>query len=317
MKYAFIINPASGKKHHEEDVLPKVERLKEKHPDADIRYYFTRGEQDATVLAGQIAAEAAPEEVVVFACGGDGTIQEVANGLYGNDNAILGIFPCGSGNDFVRTLGGDARARSRFLDLEKQLEGTIDAVDMMKLSYEENGQTASRIVVNGINIGFDGNTAIKARDMRRTMGVPGSMSYGAALAVTFIGKKGESLRISADGEQLFEGPLLLATASNGAFCGGGFKSCPRADLNDGLLELMIIKDIKRRQFPALLPKYLKGEIFEVRNVEDFTCYAQAKTIVIEPMTGPTMAFVADGEVMETGRLTVEVLPEAMKVLCCE
>lgn len=315
MKYAFIINPMSGKKHHDADVVPKVEKLMEDYPEHEIKYFFTQGMQDATVLADQIAREAAPEEVVVFACGGDGTIQEVANGLYGNDNAILAIYPCGSGNDFVRTLGGDANAKPRFLDLDNQMKGTVDAVDILRLSYEENGETVSRIVMNGINIGFDGNTAITARDMRKSIGIPGSMSYGAALAVNFVGKKGGNVHIIADGEEFYHGPLLLVTASNGAFCGGGFQSCPRADLNDGLAELLVIKDIKRRQFPALLPKYLKGQIFEVKNIEEFTNYTQAKRIEIEPLSGDTMSFVADGEIMTTGRIIIETLPEALKVLC--
>ena len=104
MKYAFIVNPASGK-GSKDSIVQKIKDIMEASS-KDVSIYYTRGEKDATVLADMIATEAGDEQVVIFACGGDGTINEVANGIIGHENAVLGVVPVGSGNDYVRELGG-------------------------------------------------------------------------------------------------------------------------------------------------------------------------------------------------------------------
>lgn len=311
MRYAYIINPASGQGKHDQGVLAEIKSLQERSEE-DIRYYFTEGQMDAAVLADAIAKEAAPEEVAIIACGGDGTIQEVANGLYGNDNAILGIYPCGSGNDFIRELGGRNSA-ARYLSVENQLRGVPKQIDLMRLSYENDGKPESRLIVNGINIGLDGNTAIMAHDLKSLPLVSGSFSYLLALLINFAGKKCQNLKVTADGEQINDGPLLLATVANGGYCGGGFNSCPYADLSDGKAEVLAIKDIPRRRFLALAPKYQKGKIFEVKGIEKLAIYRQAKKINIKPATG-VMKYVADGEVFKTDSIDIEVVENAIRVL---
>ena len=99
MKYAFLVNPASGQGKHDKGIVAEVEDLIKGNPNRDIKLYYTRAEKDATYLAGLLAEESSMknEEIVIFACGGDGTVQEVANGIYGHENAILGVIPVGSG----------------------------------------------------------------------------------------------------------------------------------------------------------------------------------------------------------------------------
>ena len=317
MKYAFIVNPKSGQGKQRQYLEPKINKLIEDNPDKDIKTYYTRGEKDATLLADLIAKEA-DDEVVVFACGGDGTLQEIANGLVGHENAAMGVVPVGSGNDFVRTLGSDAKAAEKYLDLQKQLDAPIKKIDLIKLTWEENGSEKFAYINNGINIGFDGYTAILAHEYKKLPAVSGTGSYILALAKTLIEKKGENLRIVADGKEFFNGPMLLATASNGAYCGGGFMSCPNANLNDGLLELFIANDLSRTKFLKIVPKYKSGNIFDVPN-EDNTIYkyTQAKKIEITPNTAETMKFVGDGEIFETGKLIVEVVCDALNVVCIE
>lgn len=316
MKYAFIINPASGQGQQDGILESRIKELIAGNPNRDIRIYNTRGEKDATVLADLIAkdAEVSGDEVVIFACGGDGTIQEVANGIYGHDNAILGIVPVGSGNDFVRELSRKRGNTQDYLKLDTIFDGMPMSMDLIRMSWIEKGEEKFHYIANGINIGFDGNTAILAHDLKRLPLVSGSGSYLLAVARNLAAKKGQKLRITADGKDFHTGKLLLATAANGGFCGGGVQSCPRADLTDGLIELMAIKDIPRRKFISLFPKYKAGKIFEVRGVEDLVTYTQAKNIVIEPMLAPTMKFVGDGEIFETGTLRIDVMPKAIRVL---
>lgn len=316
MRYAFIVNPASGQGKHETGIVADIEELIKGNPNRDIRIYYTRAANDATYLAGLLAEEAAMsgDEITVFACGGDGTVQEVANGIYGHDNAILGVVPVGSGNDFVRELGKKRGNSDRYRNLQEQLDGMTMHIDLIRMSWIEKGEERSRYINNGINIGFDGNTAILAHDLKRLPLIAGAGSYLLAVASNLARKKGQRLRITADGENFHTGDLLLATAANGGFCGGGVHSCPNADPSDGLIELMAIKDLPRRRFVALFPKYKAGKIFQIKGLEDIVSYTRAKNILIEPMLGPTMKFVGDGEIFETGAVRIEVVPKAIRVM---
>lgn len=313
MKYAFIVNPASGKGKHDNGIISDINKLIKANSDKDIKIYLTGGERDATVLADMIASEAG-DEVVIFACGGDGTVQEVANGIFGHDNAVLGVVPVGSGNDFVRQLAKDRGNAKQYTDLEKQLEGSPVPLDLIKMSWTLDGKEESRFITNGINIGFDGNTAVLAHELKKLPLVSGAGSYLMAVASNLAKKKGQNLKIKADGKDFHNGKLLLVTAANGGFCGGGVNSCPNADLSDGLLELLAIKDLPRRRFIALFPQYKKGEIFSIKGVEELASYKQAKEITIEPLAGPLMQFVGDGEIFETGSIKIEVIPNAIKAL---
>ena len=313
MKFAFIVNPMSGQGKHDTGLIPEIEAVIAENPDKDIKMYTTAGSKDATVIADAIAKEAG-EDVVIFACGGDGTTQEVANGIYGHDNAILGIMPVGSGNDFVREIVRTYGKLADYKDPKNQLDGSDRRMDLMRITWSEDGHEESRLVANGINIGFDGNTAILASELKELPLISGSGAYLLAVFSNLIKKNGQNLHIIADGEEFHNGPLLLATSGNGGYCGGGIRSCPYADLSDGLIELMAITDVPRRKFIRLFPKFMAGKIFEAgEDVLKIIAYKQAKDILIEPLAGPTMRFVADGEILETGALHVEIVPEAIRV----
>lgn len=316
MRYAFIVNPVSGQGRHDEDIVPQIDALVRGNPNKDIRVYYTRSMKDAAYLASIIADEAdlRGEDTVIFACGGDGTVDEVANGIAGHDHAILGVVPVGSGNDFVRQLSIRHGETSRYLNLPEQLDGIVMKMDLLRMSWIEDGEEQSHYVTNGINIGFDGNTAILAHDLKRLPLVSGTGSYLLAVAANLAKKKGQKLRITADGKAFHTGKLLLATAANGGFCGGGVQSCPNADITDGLIELLAIKDLTRRRFVSLFPKYKAGKLFSIPGADELATYTQAQHIVIEPMLGPDMKFVADGEIFTTGTLHIDIAPAAIRVV---
>ena len=314
MKYAFIVNPKSGQGKHGNGLIPKINELIANNGDRDIKIYYTQGERDATSLAARIA-EQANDKVVIFACGGDGTVQEVVNGVYGHDNAILSVIPVGSGNDFVRTLGGGLKEGSKYLNFMAHLDAPHTKIDLIKMTWQEHGMEQSVMVDNGINIGFDGNTCILAHDYKMLPGVSGTGSYLLAVAKNLIEKRGENIKIVADGKEFHNGPMLLATASNGRFCGGGFESCPRAEITDGLMELLVVNDLTRSRFLQLIPKYKAGKLLEIPDEGgNLYKYAQVKKLEITPNTAPTMQFVADGEIYKTGKLTIEVIHDAISVV---
>ncbi len=210
MKYAFIVNPVSGQGKHDRGIAADIEELIKGNPNRDIKLYYTRGETDATYLSGLL--------------------------VYGHDNAVLGVVPVGSGNDFVRQLGINKGSGKRYLNLPEQLDGMVTKMDLIRMSWIEKGEEKTRFITNGINIGFDGNTAILAHSLKRLPLVSGTGSYLMAVAANLAGKKGQKLRITADGKNFHTGKLLLATAANGGFCGGGVQSCPNAARDQGPAE---------------------------------------------------------------------------------
>ncbi len=313
MKYAFIINPASGRKMHKKRLIHAIEVLAAEHPEEDIRIFYTKSPEDAEILADLIPAET-DEDTVVFACGGDGTVQDVVNGLIGHENAILGVVPYGSGNDLARAL---AKGRGNAADYRvpsRQLGGETFRMDLIKMTWTDGSAEKCRYIVNGVNIGFDGNTAILSNELKKMPGISGTASYMLAVIKNLAAKKGQRLRITADGKAFHTGDLLLATAANGGFCGGGVESCPNAELTDGLIELMAIKDVTRRRFAALFPAYKEGRIFQKKGIENIINYSQVKSVTIEPMLGDEMGFVGDGEEFHTAAVHLEIVPEAIRVL---
>jgi diacylglycerol kinase (ATP) len=310
MIYAFIVNPASGNGRKASKLIDAIDELKARS-DKDIRCYVTGGELDAMLLADKLAEEAAKdgEEVSIFACGGDGTINEVCNGIMGHENACLGVVPVGSGNDFVRCFD-DPKA---FLDLNKQLRAKRMKIDVLKITYYDGENKVGRYVINGINIGFDGNSAILSGKLREKPLINGPMSYLMAVGANLIKKNGQTLEVTADDLLLHKGRLLMCTAANGRFCGGGVESCPNALLDNGKIELLVVKDITRRKFVSAFPKFKNGRLDEVKDVNKIAKNVQAERVIIRPIEG-RMQYVVDGESMETGDIRIEVKTKALDVL---
>ncbi len=313
MKYVFFVNPSSGKGNHENGIIRDIKELAARHPDKDISMVQTRAVMDAAEKADRLAG-GTDDEITIFACGGDGTANEVANGIYGHDNAALGVVPVGSGNDFVRQLSKQESSTDDYTDLEKQLNGSAKKIDLIKMTWMEGPTEKSRFILNGVNIGFDGNTAILAHRLKKIPLVTGTGAYIAALIRNLIAKKGQTLHMTADGKEFYRGKLLLASAANGGYCGGGFNSCPKADISDGFMELLAIRDVTRRTFISLVPYYKSGEYFGLKQVDELVAYTRAKTVVIEPMLDGHMSYVGDGEIFDTGTIRLEVVPDAIKAV---
>ena len=139
MKHVFIINPNSGKQELKEELFNKI---KEKQNEINYEIYVTKGSKDATNYVKEYLTKNT-EEVTFYACGGDGTINEVVSGMIGYNNAILACYPCGSGNDFVKIYGG----KENFLDLNKLINGNEEKIDVMKVN--------DKYAINVTNFGFD------------------------------------------------------------------------------------------------------------------------------------------------------------------
>ena len=243
MKNLFIINPVAGKGTRQEGIIASIkDYFAQSHCDYEI--YLTRAAGDAKEKA-RAAAESG-EEISIFACGGEGTVFEVLNGIVGYGNASLGVIPCGSANDFLKFFPDSAP----FSNIAEQMSGTAVPADIIKAN--------EYYCLNGCSVGMD---AMVARDMsifKDWRGVSGSMAYKLAVLKNFFGKIGVSIDLSVDGGEPVHENCLFAVIANAPYYGGGYNSAPEANPFDGALNFTKVNTISKLKIPKFLSLYEKG-----------------------------------------------------------
>jgi diacylglycerol kinase (ATP) len=296
MKHIFIINPTAGKSAAEKEILPAIQSAFER---SDFPYatYITKGINDAESYARDQCKEGSV--VRLYACGGDGTLNEVANGAYGFKNAEIGIIPAGTGNDFVKTFSN----YSYFNDIKRQVAGESITIDL--LSY--NG----RIGVNVCNIGFDSAVAAEIDHLKRYPFLKGSLAYNAGIAHQFFKYKGDHLKVIFDDGTFFEDDFFLMAIGIGSYYGGGFCALPLADRQGEMLDVCMVNKIGRIEFLGLIKDYKAGKHIESPKFKNILNYKKCRSVQIEPVE--TIRLCADGEVTPANKVYIKVLPKAIKL----
>lgn len=257
MKHVFIVNPAAGKGDGARRVLRQAEALRRRHGLA-VECLYTERPGHAAALAAGIAARGG--EVRFYACGGDGTAGEVANGIAGRANAAMTVIPIGTGNDLVKNFGADA---ARFADPENLWDGPAQPLDLIDC----NGRLCVTIACSGID-------ARIARDVRRYASLPlsgGRGSYIASLLVNFLFKGiGRRWTVAVGDAVPDVGEFSLVAVCNGRWYGGGFMPVAEAGMTDGVLHTLVVKKVSRLAFARFVGPYSKGKY---RQFSDFaSCY---------------------------------------------
>ena len=245
MKHIFIINPNAGKHDSRQRIYDMADALRNQHG-LDVQCILTKNQGHATELARKLCESG--EELRFYACGGDGTVNEVANGVIGYDNAAMTVIPVGTGNDFLKNFGDGA---ALFEDAENLWDGPrfpMDAIDV-------NGRIALTIACSGI----DARVAADVHKYSESPLLDGKASYIYSLAVNFL-FKGISSRwtVELDGEAV-EGDYSLVAVCNGRYYGGGFMPVPEARMNDGVLNTLVVQKVSRVTFAKFVGPYAKGE----------------------------------------------------------
>lgn len=252
MKHLFLINPYAGKYDRSQEMREKIQTAMESRDDAwEIAVTRYPGHGVELVRA---AAEAG-EQLRVYACGGDGTLNEAVNGAAGYEHVAVTHYPMGSGNDFLRMFGQDA---SRFYDLKELLDGPQTPMDLI----ECNG----RLALNVCSIGFDARIGLGAADFKKLPLVSGSMAYQLSALRTIVQGIHLPYRVEIDGETLPGEEFTLICACNGRYYGGGFNPSPDAMPDDGVLNFLIIPAVSRLTVLALIKKFARGEAGEIPGV---------------------------------------------------
>lgn len=310
MKIIFVVNPKAGKGKGIDKLKETISKTSETMG-IPAGFYMTKGVGDAEAFARVAVAEAEQqgEEIRLIACGGDGTLNEVVNGIMGHHCASVGVMPIGTGNDFVRNFPytGD------FLSVADQLRGKLFKSDVMEYKGVIDGKEQVRYCANMFNIGFDCNVADLTAHLKEYPFIKGSFAYLAAVAGTFVKKKGAKLQVEIDGRVVEEGDVLLTAIANGGFCGGGVNSAPKASLEDGLMDVNIVYNVTRRDFLRLFPHYSKGTHMELPDIEKYLCFKQCKTATITPLD-KTMRLCADGEIYDAEEIHIKMIPSGVNFL---
>ena len=303
----FILNPCAGQGHADEKLAEEI-REAAASLEMDVEIHKTLDVGEATRYVSRILSET-PETVRFFACGGDGTLNEVICGAVGHPNAIVGCIPVGTGNDFVRNF----RDAGDFKDIKAQLRGEITAIDLLEYQgvLERPGNMEDEIsggfCANMFNIGFDCNVVDMAAKLKKIPLISGSLAYILGVLIILIRKKGANLRIEFDGEEVHRGRLLLISLANGCFCGGGVMSNPLARLDDGQL----VRNVSRSKFVSLFPKYSKGTHLDVKGIEKIITYKTVHNVRISSMGAPFRVSI-DGEIVSLDRLMVGLQEQCMR-----
>ncbi len=295
MKTIFIINPCAGKGNKTQILIDKINRI----CGDEKEIYITKGVGDATLYIKDYINNNGPARFI--ACGGDGTFNEVLNGVENLCGAEVGIIPVGTGNDFCRNFD------SCFEDISGLAGGRTIKCDAIKFTTETDTGVVTGYCANMFNIGFDCNVADMTAQMKTKSFISGSMAYFASILVNLISKKGANLKIEIDDVERYCGKLLLTSIANGSYCGGGIKSNPLASLCDGRININIVKNISRLKFLRLLPSYMKGSFLNIKNINDIILSESCHKVTITPLEGK-MRLCIDGEIFNAGKTLFEICP---------
>lgn len=289
MKHLFIVNPVAGGRDNTETVRAAVEAAFAAGREGDWEVYTTKAPMDA---CDRIVAEAeAGGELRVYACGGDGTLNECVCGAAGRKNVAVTHYPCGTGNDFVRCFGPEGE---RFRDLEALLDGearTLDVIDC-------NG----RCSVNICSVGIDARIGTDVHKYSSLPLLGGKMAYVTSAAVNLFKGVREPLRVICEGK-LYHGDMSLICACNGSYYGGGFHPVPEARPDDGVLDFLIVKGVSRLAFVRLIGAYSKGRYAEMPTV---ITHVRGERIEIESDT--ELAVNVDGELIFGKKVVMQLIP---------
>lgn len=272
-----------------------------------MRICFTEHSGHGIALSRQLLEQGFD---LIVAAGGDGTINEVANGFIQADQPIsrtacLAVLPLGTGGDFRRTLGISSNLAEAIAVLTT---GAPLQIDVGKAVFAApNGTRQTRYFVNVVSFGMGGEVASRAKNIFSPLG--GSIAFLYATAAVFFRYRAKHVSLKMDGaESLLSLDITNIAVGNGRFHGGGMQVCPRAVLNDGALEITVIDYLRTLEVMKDLPVLYSTDIYRHPKVRHF----RAARIVAEA-SEPTLIEI-DGEPLGKLPLEIRLLPLCLRVM---
>ena len=322
MKHVFIMNPESGKVRNRKRLMAAIREAAEEL-DADYEIYFTKGQGDGGAYARALCEKYCKDSgkgksslarLRIYGCGGDGTINELVNGCFGYEGVEIGAIPMGTGNDYIRNYGKAAD----FKDIRRQMRGRSVSSDLIGFRAVYDKNITEGYCANMFNIGFDCNVVDLTSKVKRWPLVGGSLAYLISVFLILIRKKGADLRIEYDDGRVLDGKILLIAIANGCYCGGGVKGVPYCELDDGLMDVSVVKNISRTSFISLFPSYAKGTHMQRHKIQAQKIIQYSKETSLKlTANGESLRLCTDGEITTQKSVEFSMVPDGFRFVVPE
>ncbi|MDR2655715.1 MAG: hypothetical protein LBC56_06550 [Oscillospiraceae bacterium] len=299
-RHTFIINPVAGRTDQSAEISGKIKKAAKKLGIINYEIKISEYHRHAVEIVTDTAEKFPEDSLRFYACGGDGTLNEVAEGTIGRPNCAFTHFPSGSGNDFIKIFG--AENISRFLNPESLITG-----DIIRLDYIDSSHGLS---INILSAGIDARVARRMEKYRRVF-AGGSAAYNLSIIENVLLGLHDPYKVEIDGRRL-DGRYTLIMAANGRYYGGGFYAMPDADPADGIIEVLLVKAVSRLTVAHIIGLYQKGKYKELPEI--IHPYRMYKKMTISSGNNKPITLNLDGETMLVDSVTFSPGKEKLRFI---
>ena len=291
--HLFVVNPAAGKANAR-PLGASITAVMDSLPSAEYAVEYTGHKGHAAEMVSALDGS----EWRVYACGGDGTLNEVLAGAAGRPNIAVTHFPCGTGNDFIKSFG--ARA---FADLNALVRGSESLLDCI----EVDGGGSRFTALNICSVGIDADVAAEMSRFK-WISPKGKAPYNLSLVYNTIKGIHRPYKVELDGKPM-DGDYCMLTACNGTTYGGGFQACPDAVPNDGALEFLLVKKMSRMKLARITGPFAAGKYAEL---SDVITHIRGERISFQAEKPVNINY--DGEIFQCGAASFSLSPHKIRFI---
>lgn len=295
-----IINPYSGNRRGEKyaKTIKKVFNNLEKEYKLNDNVYleYTEYVGHAEEISLEYCIKYKNQEIVIYIVGGDGTVSEVSQAIKNQENVSMLVIPKGTGNDFAKAINSYKSIRKI---IKTSLQNSAEKVDAIDINH--------KVSANMVNVGLDAAIGNNVNHFRKIPFVPGSFKYKLAIAYTIFSPVKYKFKIRID-DKVLKGKYTLVAIGNNKYCGGGVNILPDADIQDGKLDVCIVKNTTLVQKLIYLPKLMKGKHKGISIVNLLTC---KKISIVSNKKYPVSI---DGEITFTNKLNAKIAEKSLSVI---
>lgn len=291
-----IVNPVAGRKKHNSHFEFLQEYIIKNNLHG--RIYFSKDKGEPKLIASKIE-EDNPEGGIIVVCGGDGTLNEVVNGMKDLSKWAFGIVPFGSGNDFAKKIGLPTKNFVKCFD--RIVNSLPTEVDYILVNNE----------VKCLNIAGSGVDIDILERFERLEKLKGSFRYLVATVSSLANFKGVDFKVTLDDGEVFKQRSFISCLCNGSQFGGGIKMCLPAQVDDGYLDFVNCKMINKINLPSKMVRLKTGSIYKCN--PKFYTHKLVKKAIFEREDGQEFTLQVDGMLLTDTKFEMKIVPKGFRV----